>query len=57
MSDFLTEYVFDKSRLADEETGNPVFDFKLDIALRGEIALATEKGNHKTDNLLYLINR
>lgn len=56
MSKFLTEYIFEESRLADEETGNPVFDFKLDIALRGEIALSTEKGNHKTDNLLYLMS-
>ena len=54
MSDFLTEYVFDKSRLTDEETGKPVFDFKLDIALRGDIALCKSKGNHKYDKLIYL---
>lgn len=55
MDNFLKEYVFDKSRLEDEETGKPVFDFKLDIALRGELALCAEKGNHKIDNLLYLL--
>ena len=48
---FLTEYVFDEDRIKDG-----VVDFKLDIAIRGDIALCSEKGNHKVDNLICLLS-
>ena len=43
-NNFLTEYVFDKDRIKDG-----VIDFKLEIAIRGDIAMCSQKGNHKID--------
>lgn len=49
MNNFLTEYVFDEKRIKDG-----VIDFKLDIAIRGDISMCLNKGKHKADKLLYL---
>lgn len=54
---FLTEYVFDYDRLTDENgKPNVVYDFKLEVATRGELALCSSKGNHKVDKLIYLLS-
>ena len=47
---FLTEYVFDEERIK-----NDIIDFRLDIAIRGDIALCKDKGKTKVDKQLYLI--
>ena len=52
-NEFLTEYVYDNERIKDGFKDG-VLDFKTEVALRGDIALCANKGNHKFDKLVYL---